>query len=109
MTILLTILSAIMLLFGIFFFVVGVVGIYRLPDAHSRLHAAGKVATLGLFGLLVGAALLDPALAPRLLLLGLFFLLTAPVASHAIALSHRIAPDPREAFRAQQQESARSN
>ena len=76
-----------MLVFGLFFFIIGVVGIIRLPDAYSRLHASGKVATLGLFGLLVSGGILMPPLLPRLLLLGLFFLLTAPVASHAIAVA----------------------
>jgi multicomponent Na+:H+ antiporter subunit G len=86
--------------FGLFFFVVGIVGVLRLPDARTRLHASGKVATLGLFGLLVGGSFLVPPLMPRLLLLGLFFLLTAPAASHVIALTDRalrtdlLAPKP---------------
>lgn len=80
-----------MLIFGLFFFVVGIVGIIRLPDAYSRLHASGKVATLGLFGLLVGGGILMPSLFPRLLLLGLFFLLTAPTVSHVIAVADQAA------------------
>jgi multicomponent Na+:H+ antiporter subunit G len=83
------ILGVLLLAFGVFFFVVGVAGIIRLPDAYSRLHASGKVATLGLFGLLVGGGVLMPELMPRLLLLGLFFLMTAPAASHVIALMER--------------------
>ncbi len=82
----LEILSGLMFLFGLFFLVVGVVGIIRLPDAYSRLHASGKVATVGLFGILIGGGLLEPQLMPRLLLLALFFLLTAPAASHIIAV-----------------------
>lgn len=75
------------LLFGLFFCGVGVLGVIRLPDTLTRLHASGKVATLGLFGLLLGAALLMPSTAMRLLALGLFVLLTSPVATHAIAAS----------------------
>ena len=75
------------LLFGLFFCVVGVVGVIRLPDSLARLHASGKAATLGLFGLLLGAALLMPSSSLRLLALGLFVLLTSPVATHAIAAS----------------------
>ena len=75
------------LLFGLFFSAVGVIGVIRLPDVLTRLHASGKVATLGLFGLLLGAALLMPSSALRLLTLGLFVLLTSPVATHAIAAS----------------------
>jgi multicomponent Na+:H+ antiporter subunit G len=78
------------LVFGLFFCAVGVLGVIRMPDSLTRLHASGKVATLGLFGLLVGAALLMPSVWLRLLTLGLFVLLTSPVATHAIAASvHR--------------------
>lgn len=78
------------LIFGLFFCAVGVLGVIRMPDSLTRLHASGKVATLGLFGLLVGAALLMPSAWLRLLTLGLFVLLTSPVATHAIAASvHR--------------------
>ena len=80
-----------LLIFGLFFFVVGVVGIIRLPDAYSRLHASGKVATLGLFGLLLSGGILMPPLYPRLLVLGLFFLLTALAASHVIAVADQAA------------------
>ena len=48
------------LIFGLFFCAVGVVGVIRMPDNLTRLHASGKVATLGLFGLLAGAAILMP-------------------------------------------------
>lgn len=87
---LLELLGVAALLFGLFFCAVGVLGVMRMPDSLTRLHASGKVATLGLFGLLVGAALLMPSAWLRLLALGLFVLLTSPVATHAIAASvHR--------------------
>ena len=75
------------LLFGLFFSAVGVIGVIRLPDVLTRLHASGKVSILGLFGLLLGAALLMPSSGLRLLTLGLFVLLTSPVVTHAIAAS----------------------
>ena len=75
------------LLFGLFFCAVGVIGVIRMPDSLTRLHASGKVATLGLFGILLGAAILMPSTWLRLLALGLFVLLTSPVATHAIAAS----------------------
>lgn len=84
---LLEVLGVCALVFGLFFCAVGVVGVIRLPNTLTRLHASGKVATLGLFGLLLGAALLMPSTAMRLLALGLFVLLTNPVATHAIAAS----------------------
>ena len=85
---LLELLGVAALLFGLFFCAVGVLGVIRMPDSLTRLHASGKVATLGLFGSCwLGAALLMPSIWLRLLALGLFVLLTSPVATHAIAAS----------------------
>ena len=75
------------LVFGLFFCAIGVLGVLRMPDIYTRLHASGKVATLGLFGLLMGAIFLMPATFLKVLALGLFILLTSPVATHAIAAS----------------------
>lgn len=74
-----------MLIFGTVFAMIGVIGVIRLPDVYTRLHASGKVATLGIFGLLAGASLLMPEIAAKALALGLFLLFSSPVASHAIA------------------------
>lgn len=80
-----TFLGALFIALGVFFSTVGVIGIVRLPDVYSRIHASGKVATLGIFGLLIGTALLLPETTLKLLGLGLFLLITSPVASYAIA------------------------
>ena len=74
-----------LLAFGGFFFIGGVVGVIRLPDAYSRLHASGKVATMGLLGILMGIGVIVPSALPKLLVLGLFVSISAPVGSHAIA------------------------
>jgi multicomponent Na+:H+ antiporter subunit G len=79
------ILGLLLIGFGVFFSLVGVIGIIRLPDVYSRIHASGKVSTLGIFGLLAGTAILMPETTLKLLGLGLFLLISAPVASHAIA------------------------
>ncbi len=81
--------------FGLFFSIVGIVGLVRMPDVYTRLHASGKVSTLGLFGLLVGTAFLLPDTALKLIALAIFAMLTLPVSSHAIAKAaygHGIAP-----------------
>lgn len=78
------------LVFGLFFSFVGVVGVIRMPDVYSRLHASGKVATLGFFGFLVGTVFLMPSAIWKVLALGLFILITGPVSTHAIAAAeHR--------------------
>jgi multicomponent Na+:H+ antiporter subunit G len=44
------------MLFGMFFMVIGVLGLWRLPDFYNRTHAATKCVTLGIAGVLVAAA-----------------------------------------------------
>jgi multicomponent Na+:H+ antiporter subunit G len=81
------ILVIIFLLAGMFFFVVGVVGLLRLPDVYCRLHATTKCDTLGagliLFGLVLFAGISVDSV--KLLLIILFIWLTNPTASHIIA------------------------
>ncbi|MFQ3534609.1 MAG: monovalent cation/H(+) antiporter subunit G [Aggregatilineales bacterium] len=77
------------LYFGIAFSVIGVLGALRLPDVYTRLHASGKVSTLGLWGILLGAALLLDGALPRALALAVFLVLVQPIASHAIAAAAR--------------------
>ncbi len=85
MELLLEILGVAALWVGIGFCVIGVVGLIRMPDLYCRLHASGKVSTVGLCGLLLGTALIMPSAALKLLALGLFAVLTLPVGTHAIA------------------------
>lgn len=83
------IIGLIFLFFGLSFFIVGAVGIIRFPDALTRLHASGKVGTVGLFGVLTGAAFLLPGSTLKAFTLGLFMLFAGPVVSHAIATASR--------------------
>jgi multicomponent Na+:H+ antiporter subunit G len=76
-----------LLWFGVVFCVLGVLGMVRMPDIYTRLHATGKVATVGLLGILLGAAVLMPALTLKVLALIVFLIFTLPVGSHAIALA----------------------
>jgi len=42
---------------GLLFFLGGTLGILRMPDAYTRMHAAGKLDTLGALNILLGLAL----------------------------------------------------
>lgn len=77
------------LAFGVTFCVIGVYGTMRLPDVYMRLHASGKVSTLGLWGILLGAGLLMPETSLRAIALAVFLVLVQPVASHTIAMAAR--------------------
>lgn len=81
----LQILGLVVLWVGVGFSVLGVVGMIRMPDLYCRLHASGKVATVGLTGLLLGTALLMPEAGLKALALAIFAVLTLPVSTHAIA------------------------
>ncbi len=70
---------------GTFFSVIGVLGLIRLPDAYTRLHATGKVGVYGAVLLLVAATLWTPlGWGKALLLIGLL-LVSGPVSAHAIS------------------------
>ncbi|POG54516.1 monovalent cation/H(+) antiporter subunit G [Haloferax marisrubri] len=76
-----------LVLAGVFFSFVAVVGIIRLPDLYTRAHATSKSDTLGTVLSLGGIALLFGAevSAVKTVLLLLFMLITNPTAAHAIA------------------------
>ncbi len=81
-------LIAVLLIFaGIAFFAAGSIGLLRLPDLHSRLHALTKADNLGLGLLVAGLAVLDGSLlnAAKLLLLWVLVLAGSAAAAHLIA------------------------
>lgn len=88
----LSILSAVLIALGLFFFLVGTVGILRLPDFYTRLHAAGKCDSLASVLVIVGVALynLQPftvanvLVSIKLLLIAAFIFVASPTATHAI-------------------------
>ena len=80
---------ALLLSGGLFFFVVGTIGLLRFPDTLTRAHSAAKCDTLGaalcLMSLIVYNGLNYSAL--KLLLIILFLWITNPTATHLIAFS----------------------
>ena len=64
----------------------GVVGMFRMPDVFTELHAASKAAVLGIGAFLVASlAARDAAVTSRALLIAAFLILTTPVGAHVIA------------------------
>lgn len=84
-------LIAFMLIGGTIMTALAVVGIIRLPDMYSRLHAATKSTTLGVIMIMTGAFIyfwyIEGLIETNLLLGALFILLTSPVASHLLSRS----------------------
>jgi multicomponent Na+:H+ antiporter subunit G len=71
---------------GVFFAVVAVVGLVRLPDLYTRAHSTSKSETLGAMLALTAAAIaFDSNLSTmKTVLLLVFMFLTNPTAAHAI-------------------------
>ena len=75
------------LLGGAAFLVVGAVGLVRLPDFFTRIHATGIIDTMGIALTFAGLVLLAGWSLPavKLVLILCFMLLTGPTATHALA------------------------
>ena len=94
------------LLAGAAFLIIGAIGLLRLPDFFTRIHATGIIDTMGaglaLVGLIILAGWTMPAV--KLALILGFMLVTGPTATHALAkaalhgrldpLSGRRPPEP---------------
>lgn len=80
-------LSWLFLLAGAFFLLVSGIGVLRMPEVFTRLHAAGITDTLGaaltLIGLMLQAGL--SLVTVKLGLIWLFLWFTSPVATHSVA------------------------
>ena len=86
-TIAIDLLTGLCLLGGAFFCLVGGIGLVRMPDFYTRVHAASLTETLGagliLLGLLLQAGF--TLVAAKLLMVGLLIFFASPTASHALA------------------------
>jgi multicomponent Na+:H+ antiporter subunit G len=81
--------TLVLLLTGVFFFIVGTIGLLRLPDVYTRMHATTKSDTLGAVSLLTGLALYsgDFFTWAKMLIIIVFIFWANPTSSHAIARS----------------------
>jgi multicomponent Na+:H+ antiporter subunit G len=78
------------LLVGTAFIVISAIGLLRLPDVYSRMHAVTKATTLGLAGILTASAVNGLAAGQNVIgeLLTMWFVfMTNPVGGHMIARS----------------------
>ncbi|WP_299180768.1 monovalent cation/H(+) antiporter subunit G [uncultured Neptuniibacter sp.] len=88
MEILINLLSTLCFLVGGFLCLTGGIGLLRLPDFFSRVHAAGVTETLATPVLILGILIHQPELSLdsiKLVLIMLIVLATNPTASHAMA------------------------
>lgn len=76
-----------LLIIGALFALLAVIGILRLPDIYTRMHAASKAGAVGSGAVLVAIALVsfDGAVILRAIAGIVFFMLTAPISAHLLA------------------------
>ncbi len=81
------ILSWISIAIGMFFVMVGGIGLVRMPDLFSRMHPAGITDTAGAGFMLLGFMLQGglSLVTLKLVLIFVFLIFTSPTAAHALA------------------------
>lgn len=80
-------LAAVAVLLGAVFGLLAAIGIVRLPDLYTRLHAASKAGAVGSGLILIAVALIstDGSVLLRAILGIIFLLLSTPIAAHLLA------------------------
>jgi len=76
-----------LLLVGLCFMLFGAVGVARLPDCYSKMHASSKCTTLGLTGMLLAACLHlgDTIVVSKSIVTVVFTFVAMPIGSHLLA------------------------
>jgi multicomponent Na+:H+ antiporter subunit G len=84
------IIAGVLLLLGGFFALIAAVGMVKLPDVLTRMHASTKAGTLSGALVLIAVAVwfAETSVTVRAVLGILFLLLTAPIGAHMIGRAH---------------------
>ena len=88
--------ASVLVLLGALLSLLGALGVWRLPDAYTRMHSAGKAGALGAVLVMLGALCATGGQNWFAVMLAVaVLLLTAPLASHAISRAgHRAGVKP---------------
>jgi len=80
------IIISVFLLLGGFFALIAAIGVLRLPDVLTRMHASTKAGILGSSLILIGGAiyLQETEITARVIAIILFLMLTSPIGAHMI-------------------------
>ncbi|MFC2144315.1 monovalent cation/H(+) antiporter subunit G [Acidobacteriota bacterium] len=81
------VLSWVFIVAGSVFVLIGGIGLIRLPDFYTRIHAAGITDTMGAWLILIGLMFSAgwTLITAKLFMLLFFLAATSPLASHALA------------------------
>lgn len=84
------IIACVLLVIGLFFSFVGVLGVLRMPDVFGRLQASTCIPTLGNIFLIIGGIVyaaahsMDASTIVKLVIIMLMILCTNPISNHAL-------------------------
>ncbi|MCI8630904.1 MAG: monovalent cation/H(+) antiporter subunit G [Firmicutes bacterium] len=81
------IIAVIMIVIGLLFLVISAVGMLRLPDFYSRLHASGNSETLGMMLTLLGFVIYEGAnlISFKLIFIFMFVFIGNPIGTHILS------------------------
>lgn len=79
------IISYIFLGIGGLFFMLGGLGVLRMPDTFDRIQAGTKATTLGAFSVLIGVGFAHPSWAAKVIIIIIFIVISNPIGSSVIA------------------------
>ncbi len=79
------IVSYVFMIIGGLFYLLGGLGILRMPDTFDRIQAGTKATTLGAFSLLLGIGIANPDWLLKVFLIIVFIALANPIGSSALA------------------------
>ena len=91
-----------LIIISIFFAFAGAVGLIRMPDAFCRMQSSTNIMTLGILGVVIGGILYSAiylgsaSMAIKIGIIGVFYFITSPISSHAIAkgaYKHGVRPE----------------
>lgn len=79
------IVSYVFMIIGAMFYLLGGLGVLRMPDVFNRIQAGTKATTLGAFSLLIGVGISHPEMLLKVILIIVFIALSNPIGSSMLA------------------------
>ena len=86
-----SVIGDVLIVVGAFFYFLGGLGIFRMPDVYNRLQAGTKATTLGTFSTVLGIGLAKPEILLKAIIIIAFVALTNPVGSSVLARASYLA------------------
>ena len=83
--------SYIFLIIGGLFYLLGGLGVLRMPDTFNRIQAGTKATTLGSFSIMIGLMFEHPDWIFKLIVIIIFIAISNPIGSSAIAKATYVA------------------